>query len=74
MIYCIEMAARRWGGRREGAGRPKVLEDRVRILVDLERDEAEALTDLASVLGISRAELIRSAIRNRLRARRREKS
>ena len=31
------------GGRRPGAGRPRVLEDKVRIAVDIERADVEAL-------------------------------
>ena len=66
MIYSIDMPARR-GTRKQGsAGRPKLFRDRVRILLDLEREDADAVADMAAEMGTSRADLLRRAIRELL--------
>ena len=55
-----------WGGRREGAGRPRVLKEPVDRWVRLEREDAEAAEELAKRRGISLSELIRRALRSYL--------
>ena len=52
-----------WGGPREGAGRPQVLDDPVDRWIRLERPDAEAAEELARKRGISFAALIRRALR-----------
>jgi hypothetical protein len=60
------MAGRRkkWpiGGWRPGAGRKPTLRDRVRITLDLERDELAALNTLARRRGLPRALLLRRLV------------
>ena len=52
-----------WGGSRPGAGRPQVVQDPVRLSIDHEREDAEALRQLAENRGTSVAELVRAAVR-----------
>ena len=59
------------GGRRPGAGRPRVLEDKVRIAVDIERADVEALEEIADDQERSVASLVRQAVSAFLRRRRR---
>ena len=64
-----EMAERKtgWGGRREGAGRRRLVADPVDVLVRLDRPDAEASKALAEARGISVPELIRRILRSYLR-------
>lgn len=55
--------ARGRGGRRRGAGRPPFLEDAVRITVDMERELLDGLDALAERRRVTRADLIRRALR-----------
>ena len=55
-----------WGGRREGAGRPRVLKEPVDRWVRLEQEDAEAAEKLAKQRGISLSELIRRVLRSYL--------
>ena len=59
------------GGKRPGAGRPKLLEDKVRVGVDLERRDVEALDEIAEERGVSVASLVRAAVAAYLTRRRR---
>ena len=54
------------GGRREGAGRPAVLDDPVSRWVQIERPDLEAAEQLARARGISFAELMRRALKTYL--------
>ena len=56
------------GGRREGAGRPRELNDPVQRWVQLERSDAKRAERRANAEGISFAELVRRAIRAYLRS------
>jgi len=55
-------ANRNWGGKRPGAGRPRVVKDPERIGVDFERSDFEALRELAERRGTSVSDLIRRAV------------
>jgi hypothetical protein len=57
------------GGRRPGAGRPRILRDRVRFLVDLEREQLDALRRMAAEAGVSVSELLRGMIAARMKRR-----
>jgi hypothetical protein len=59
------------GGQREGAGRPRVVRDPVRLAIDHEREDAEALQELAEARSLSVAHLVREAVRSYLRRTRR---
>ena len=64
------MPARRARRKPRPPGRPKLLQDRVRILLDLEREDVDALTDLAAEMVTSRSDLIRRAVRKLLKEKR----
>ena len=51
------------GGARPGAGRKPILSDAVRVTFDLERDEADALRELAARKGTSVSSVVRDAVR-----------
>jgi hypothetical protein len=55
------------GGRRPGAGRPRELDDLVAMRVLVEREDRDALNDLAAEKGVSAMGLVRRAIRQLLR-------
>ena len=55
------------GGRRPGAGRKPELSDPVSVTLDLDRSEAEALDSIAAEQSVSRASLVRAAVRTFLR-------
>ena len=56
------MTAKKRGGRRLGAGRKMVAKDPVRLAINLEREDLEALKAKAKDKGISMAEFIRRAL------------
>jgi hypothetical protein len=58
------------GGRRRGPGRPAFLRDRVRFLVDLEREQLDWLRRTAAESKSSVSELIRVMVSARMRRRR----
>ena len=67
------MGARRkrpagWGGVRQGAGRPREFHDKVQKIVLLEREDAEALEDLAYEAGVTFSKYLRGLIRRHRRA------
>ncbi len=69
-IYAVPVAARkkpRWGGKRDGAGRPSEVEDPVRFTFDVERAEMDELKTIASDRGQSVAKVVREAVRAYLR-------
>lgn len=61
-----------WGGRRPGAGRKGFLKERRRAAVDLEREDFEALEQIAEREGTSVSAVIREAVRGFLLRRRRK--
>ena len=68
------MSARKrggWGGSRKGAGRPREIADPVRVTLDFERKQFDALRTLAEQVQISASALIREAVRRLLRNSRR---
>ncbi len=70
--YPLNVTARkktRWGGTREGAGRPSEVEDPIRFTFDLERTEMEALRALSEARGVSVAKIVRRAVRAYVRRR-----
>lgn len=71
--YDAPMAARKrsWGGARKGAGRPREIADPVRVTLDFERKQFDALRTLAERVQISASALIREAVRRLLRNSRR---
>ena len=69
-IYAVPVAARekpRWGGKRDGAGRPSEVEEPVRFTFDVERAEMDELKTIASDRGQSVAKVVREAVRAYLR-------
>ncbi len=58
------------GGKRPGAGRPRLLRDPVRIALDLERSEVKTLTKIAEDQDRSLASVIREAVGAFLKRRR----
>ena len=62
------MTAKRkgWGGKRAGSGRKKVVDDPVRLAIDLERKDGEALKNIASSKGMSLAEFVRATLKARI--------
>ena len=60
--------ARRWGGVRQGAGRPREFRDKAQKIVLLEREDAEALEDLAYEAGLTFSKYLRRLIQRHLRA------
>ncbi len=60
------------GGRRSGAGRPKLFEHKVRVGVDMEHEDYEALCEISEEKGRSVPDLIRSAIKTLLKRHRRQ--
>lgn len=56
-----------WGGRRPGAGRPRVVREPQRLAVDFERPDLDALKALAERRGTSVADLVRRAVSQYLR-------
>jgi len=61
------------GGARPGSGRPRELDDRVRVTSYVERTEAEALERRAAKEGKSVASVIREAIQAYVAPRRRRR-
>ncbi len=57
-----------WGGVRTGAGRPREFHDKVQKIVLLEREDAEALEDLAYEAGLTFSKYLRRLIQRHLRA------
>ena len=60
------------GGRRPGAGRPRLFKHKVRVGLDMEQDDYEALREISDEKGRSVPDLIRSAIRTLLKRHRRQ--
>ncbi len=60
--------ARGWGGVRKGAGRPREFEDKVQKIVLVEREEAEAIEDLAREAKTTLSKYLRGLIQRHLRA------
>ncbi len=61
----------RHGGKRAGAGRPRLFRDPVRVALDLERSEVKTLTKIAEKQDRSLASVIREAVGAFLKRRRR---
>jgi hypothetical protein len=61
-----------WGGPRPGAGRPKHVEDPVRLTFDLEREDAEELKAIGDETGRSLASLMRESVGALIRSYRRK--
>ena len=63
-MYYSEVTARKpgRGGARLGAGRPREVEDPVRLAVDFERIDVDALRAIAERRGVSVARLVRTAV------------
>ncbi len=61
----------RHGGKRAGAGRPRLLRNPVRVALDLERSEVKTLTKIAEKQDRSLASVIREAVGAFLKRRRR---
>ena len=59
------------GGRRPGAGRPRLFEHKVRVGVDMEHEDYEALREISEEKGRSVPDLIRSGIKTLLKRHRR---
>ena len=55
------------GGRRPGAGRPRLFEEKVRVAVDMEREDYQALREISEDKGRSIPDLIRSAVNTLLK-------
>ncbi len=55
------------GGQRPGAGRPRLFEHKVRVGVDMEHEDYEALCEISEEKGRSVPDLIRSAIKTLLK-------
>jgi hypothetical protein len=62
-LHGVAVRKPRHGGARRGAGRPRQVQDPVRLAIDHEREDAEALRELAEERGTSVAELVRAAVR-----------
>ncbi len=60
--------ARGWGGVRKGAGRPREFQDKVQKIVLVEREEAEAIEDLAREAKTTLSKYLRGLIQRHLRA------
>ena len=54
------------GGRREGAGRKRIVLDPVRLSLDVERADIAALKKIAEKKGVSLAELVRETLKRRI--------
>jgi len=50
------------GGWRPGAGRKRIVQDPVRLSIDHERPDVEALEEIAEEQGVSVAHLVRKAV------------
>ena len=57
------------GGRREGAGRPRVLKDRARLMVHLEKDDLDSLQEIAEEEAKPVGQVIREILSRHLRRR-----
>jgi hypothetical protein len=70
----LEVVARKrkgtWGGARPGAGRKPVLKDPVRITLDLEQDQLDALEAMATEAEVSVSAMVRRIVADRTRRRR----
>jgi hypothetical protein len=62
------------GGARDGAGRPKEIQDRVDRTMRFEREDLDALDALAAERGVTAAQLVRDAVRSYLGNARRRRS
>ena len=51
-----------WGGARPGSGRPRVVRDPERMVVDFEKADLDVLREVAGRRGTSLTELIRRAV------------
>lgn len=60
------------GGARPGAGRPRVVQDPVRLTVDYERADFEHLEAIAERRGVSVASVVREAVRTFVARRRKQ--
>ena len=56
-----------WGGKRTGAGRPRIMKSPKRLIVDIEQTDLSALRALASERGTSVPHLVRRAVSQYLR-------
>ena len=65
-MYISDVAARKkasgLGGWRPGAGRKRIVQDPVRLSIDHERPDVEALEAIAREQGVSVAHLVRKAV------------
>ena len=57
------------GGKRKGAGRPRVLEDRARLMVHLEQSDLDSLQEIAEEEEKSVGQVIRGILSRHLRRR-----
>ena len=57
------------GGKRKGAGRPRVLEDRARLMVHLEQSDLDSLQEIAEEEEKSVGQVIREILSRHLRRR-----
>ena len=65
-MYISDLAARKkasgLGGWRPGAGRKRIVQDPIRLSIDHERPDVEALEAIAEAQGVSVARLVRKAV------------
>ena len=60
------------GGRLPGAGRPRLFDEKVRVAIDMEREDYQALRGISEDKGRSIPDLVRSAIKTLLKRHRRQ--
>ena len=62
IMYILDLAVRKKRSRRPGAGRKRIVQDPVRLSIDHERPDVEALEAIAQAKGVSVASLVRRAV------------